>query len=225
VKQRLTALAVVASAALIMTACSSSSGSDSGGSVAAPSSDTSSAPSTETTSESSSAAAPTSSTAAPTTSAAVDAASKPVPVNKSASDPVFGSKFTVLSYIRNYQVPAASKQKYSALEDEEVILVQLKVTAGKKYYVSFGPDDFYLTNTKNGYDEGESNSLLEGVIGEQSNLKVLEDASAGETSTGWVIFTPKKDGLKSLTLRYKRLAAGTSNGKTIPAKNIDIPLA
>lgn len=52
----------------------------------------------------------------------------------------------------------------------------------------------------------------------------LPDAHTGKTTTGWVVFTPQK-GLTKLVSRYKRLPATTSGGKTIAAKNFDIPLS
>ncbi|MER5438176.1 hypothetical protein [Streptomyces sp. NPDC002790] len=51
----------------------------------------------------------------------------------------------------------------------------------------------------------------------------VEDAKAGMSSTGWVVFTPDNKTQK-LVLRYKRLAAKGSDGTAVSAKNFDIPL-
>lgn len=221
--------AAVLAGTTALTACSSSGGggSDSGpGDVQLSSepvstpAETSDSPSTEATSETPS-DEPTSEAAtseAPTSAAA--GAGTPVRVNKSFSDTLMGDKATVLSYLL-YTPSAASVAKFSALEDEQVVLVDVRVTATDKYYTSFGADSFYLTGMSNGIDSSETTILDDEVT--KAGYPVLEDAEQGETKTGWVVFTPKKDE-KKLILRYKRLAATTSDGKSIPEKNFDIPL-
>lgn len=169
---------------------------------------------------------PTADTAAPTDSPSAAgggtaAQGKPVTVNKSFTDDVMGEKATVISYISGFQPSAASKSKFSALEDEDVILVNVKVTASSKYYDTFGADSFYLTAQSNGIDQA-STTILDDDI-KAAGYPPLEDAETGKTTTGWVVFTPKKDE-KTLVLRYKRLAAQASDGTKITAKNFDIPL-
>lgn len=177
---------------------------------------------------STSAAAPTTTSAAPTTSASATTDSgnsgssgSPVTVNKSFTDDVMGEKATVLKYVSGYQPSAASKSKYSALADEKVVLVNVKVTASSKYYDTFGADSFYLTGMSNGIDQA-STTILDDEI-KAAGYPPLPDAETGKTTTGWVVFTPTKDTTK-LVLRYKRLAAKASNGTSITAKNFDIPL-
>lgn len=149
------------------------------------------------------------------------AAGDPVAVNKSFTDDVMGEKATVIKYVSGYQPSAAAKSKYSALADEQVVLVNVKVTASAKYYDSFGADSFYLTDTPNGIDQA-STSILEDEL-KKAGYPPLADAETGKTTTGWVAFTPGTD-LDHFVLRYKRLAASTSDGKDIPAKNFDTPL-
>lgn len=144
----------------------------------------------------------------------------PIKVDKTVVDPVMGNKFTVLEVIPNYPVPAATKAKYSALEDEDVVLVHLTVTASSKYYDSFGADSFSLVGD-HGIDDAATTILDDDI--KAAHYPPLPDAETGKTTTGWAVFTPKK-GRAHLTLRYKRLAAGTSDGKTIPAKNFDVKL-
>lgn len=177
---------------------------------------------------STSAAAPTTTSAAPTTSASATtdggdggSSASPVTVNKSFTDDVMGEKATVLKYVSGYQPSAASKSKYSALADEKVVLVNVKVTASSKYYDTFGADSFYLTGMSNGIDQA-STTILDDEI-KAAGYPPLPDAETGKTTTGWVVFTPTKDTTK-LVLRYKRLAAKASNGTNITAKNFDIPL-
>jgi len=206
--------AVVAGSALL-TACNDDSGS---------SSDKSATPSQTT----SAAAAPSDTATADTPNASESPAGtdsgssgNPVAVNKSFTDDVKGNKATVLKYVSGYQPSAASKSKYSALANEEVVLVELKVTASSKYYDTFGANSFSLTGLPNGIDQA-STTILDDEV-KTAGYPPLPDAQTGKTTTGWVVFTPDK-GTKKLVLRYKRLAAKTSDGTSISAKNFDIPL-
>ncbi|WP_158713162.1 hypothetical protein [Streptomyces sp. NRRL S-1813] len=205
--------AIVAGSALL-TACNDDSGSSSDNATSP--SQTTSAPAPSDTS-----AAGTPSTSASAVGADSGSSGSPVTVNKSFTDDVMGEKATVLKYVSGYQPSAASKSKYSALADEEVVLVQVKVTASSKYYDSFGAGSFYLTGMPNGIDQA-STTILDDEI-KAAGYPPLPDAETGKTTTGWVVFNPGKD-TKKLVLRYKRLAAKTSNGTSISAKNFDIPL-
>ncbi|MFI0940533.1 hypothetical protein [Streptomyces sp. NPDC021020] len=209
----LTVAAAVIAGSALLTACN-----DDDSSSDAPSSPSATAPATTD--------APTTDAPAPTDSATdaggdTAAQGKPVTVNKSFTDDVMGEKATVISYISGFQPSAASKGKFSALEDENVVLVNVKVTASSKYYDSFGATSFYLTNQSNGIDQA-STTILDDDI-KAAGYTPLEDASTGKTTTGWVVFTPKKTET-SLVLRYKRLAANASDGTKITAKNFDIPM-
>lgn len=218
---RLVGVLAVSVAAASAVACSSSSTSDrtTQSTPAAPPSTSLPAPGPVSGSAPSSAGDPASADGG---SSAATAPGKPVAtkVDKSFTDPVMGDKATIVKMIRNYPVPAAVKAKYSALEDEEVVLVDVKVTASPKYYDTFGADSFYLVGT-DGIDDA-STTILDDTIAKEGHPP-LPDAETGKTTTGWVVFTPDT-GRKHLTLRYKRLAATTSDGKTITAKNFDIPL-
>ncbi|MFI5663637.1 hypothetical protein [Streptomyces sp. NPDC051684] len=196
----------------LLTACGGDSDSGSSDAAAEPST---SAPA-ETTSPS---AEPSASAEAVDDDAA--AAGKPTAVNKSINDDVMKQKATVLKYVDGFQPSAAAKAKFSALEDEKVVLVQVKVTASSKYYTSFGPTSFRLTKTANGIDQASTTILDDEVAA--AGYPALEDAKTGKSSTGWIVFTPSKD-LDKLVLRYKRLAAKGSDGATIEAKNFDVPL-
>jgi len=207
--------AIVAGSALL-TACNDSSGSASDKSTSPSQATSAPAPAP---SDTSTAGAPS----APASSAGADggSSSSPVAVNKSFTDDVMGDKATVLKYVSGYQPSAAAKSKYSVLANEDVILVEMKVTASSKYYDTLGAGSFYLTGMSNGIDLA-STTILDDDI-KAAGYPPLPDARTGKTTTGWVAFTPDK-GTKKLTLRYKRLAAKTSSGTSIAAKNFDIPL-
>jgi len=209
---------VLGGAALVLAACGSSSpGTGHVGSSTPAGAGSTAAMSTPAASSSSmTSSAPVSS------SAAASGAATPIAVNKSFDDLVMGDKATVLKYIRGFAPSAAATQKYSALADEEVVLVDVKVTASAKYYDVFGADSFYLTGTKNSIDQA-STTILDGEI-KAAGYAPLPDAHTGKTTTGWVVLTPQKGDVTKLVLRYKRLAASTSDGKNITAKNFDIPL-
>lgn len=216
----LTATACLAT--LLLAACSSSTrGSNSQQSSAA------GAPTSASQSESASQPEPASPTGASTAAAsssapAAGSGSAAVAVNKTINDTVMGETARIIKYIKGFQPSAAAKAKYSALADEQVVLVDMKVTASSKYYDSLGADAFYLTGTPDGIDVG-STTILDADI-KAAGYPPLQDADTGKTTTGWVVFTPSKQDAGKLVLRYKRLAAGTSDGKTIPAKNFDVPL-
>lgn len=216
VHPRLSAVAAILAGSALLTGCNGDSGSSSGN--AAPPSRTTSAPAPA---PSDSGAAGTS--GASTSSSGGDSGSSgsPVSVNKSFTDNVLGEKATVLKYVSGYEPSAASKSAYSALADEEVVLVDVKVTASSKYYDTFGADSFYLTGLSNGIDQA-STTILDDEV-KAAGYPPLPDADTGRTTTGWVVFTPDK-GTKKLVLRYKRLAASASDGSSISAKNFDIPL-
>jgi hypothetical protein len=149
------------------------------------------------------------------------AAGTAVPVDKTIVDDVMGQKATVIEYVRDFQPSAAARAKFSALENQQVVLVHVKVTAGSKYYTSFGAGSFRLTGMPNGIDQS-STTILDDEV-EAAGYPPLQDAKTGKTATGWIVFTPTKDADK-LVLRYKRLAAQGSDGTAISAKNFDVPL-
>lgn len=216
VHPRLSAVAAILAGSALLTGRNGDSGSSSGN--AAPPSRTTSAP----------APAPSDSSAAGTSGASTSSSGGDsgssgslMSVNKSFTDTVLGEKATVLKYVSGYQPSAASKSAYSALADEEVVLVDVKVTASSKYYDTFGADSFYLTGLSNGIDQA-STTILDDEV-KAAGYPPLPDADTGRTTTGWVVFTPDK-GTKKLVLRYKRLAASASDGSSISAKNFDIPL-
>ena len=217
VHPRLPVVVAILAGSALLTGCNGDSGGSSDN-AAPPSRTTASAP----------APAPSDSSAAGTSGASTSSSGgdsgssgSPVTVNKSFTDSALGEKATVLKYVSGYQPSAASKSAYSALADEEVVLVDVKVTASSKYYDTFGADSFYLTGMSNGIDQA-STTILDDEI-KAAGYPPLPDADTGRTTTGWVVFTPDK-GTKKLVLRYKRLAASASDGSSISAKNFDTPL-
>lgn len=150
------------------------------------------------------------------------AAAGPIPVNKSINDPVMGTKGTILAYVPSFSVsPQTAKKNAFALDGKHVLLLELKVSVGTKYYTSLGSYDFYVLDGS-GFSMGSVNGLV-GKDMRAAGYQPLKDAFTGKTSTGWVAYFVE-DHPKSLAVQYRRLAAKTSDGKRIPAKNINVKL-
>jgi hypothetical protein len=211
------AVAAVIAAGGLLTACND----DDSASSADTASPTRSAPAADSASPTADPGATDSASPSASGSAAGGSQGSPVQVGKSFTDDQMGEQAPVISYIEGFQPSAASKAKFSALEDETVVLVQVKVTASSKYYDSFGATSFRLTGMSNGIDQA-STTILDDDI-KAAGYEPLEDAHTGKSSTGWIVFTPDNDE-KARVLRYKRLAANASDGTKITAKNFDIPL-
>jgi hypothetical protein len=147
-------------------------------------------------------------------------ADAPIAVNKTITDPLLGDKVVVLKLVRNFPVPAT----YPAIKDDEIVLVDVTITAGTKYYTSLASGSFRLIP-----DDTNATGNPTSIAGPEMKTKgypPLPDAGAstGKTATGWVAFTLARKGSKSLTLRFERLAAQGSDGTRIPAKNFDLVL-
>ena len=222
-KAALTCLAVVLAGSLAVSGCSSStSGSGAGSSASAStgsSTTSTTAPAKAAAPESSGSAVPASST--PAASGPTPAAGVPVAVNKNFAEPNIGESGTVLKYVRNFPVSAASKTKYSTLNDVEVVLVEVTVHSSTKYYDTLGSDSFFLLG-----NDGERISENDTVVTADmtaAGYPILKDAENGASSTGWMAVLVDR-GFTQLTLQYYTLAATTSDGSTIPAKKINIRL-
>ena len=126
------------------------------------------------------------STAAPTTTAA-PASGKPVKVGKGFADQAIGESGTVLAYMRNFQLSAAAKKKYSLLQQDEVVLVEVKVNSSKKYYDS---PRFRLLlpswATTGSATPRTTRSWGRRLI--KAGYHPLQDATNGKSSTGWIAF-------------------------------------
>lgn len=136
------------------------------------------------------------------------------------TDDVVGHKVQVLGAVRHFPFP--EKQKFYA-DDSEMVLVNLKVTAGSKFYTSFYLSDLEIVSD----EEGTRNSTMYGVESDirKAGYKPLDDVDRGRTGTGWVAFRVEPKDSEKLTLRYVRDATKViGTNKTIPAKNFDVPL-
>lgn len=146
-------------------------------------------------------------------------------MNQTITDPVFGNTAVVEAYVANFTLPQSVVAKYAALDGGQVVLVKAKVTAGTKYYGTFGSDDFWITGTANGIDVPATDDLdaLNAAVTAAGYSPILDNADTGKTAEGWMIFTLQHP-QAHLNLTVRRLAYGTNTGATIAAKDFTIKL-
>ncbi|MCD7101465.1 hypothetical protein [Pseudoclavibacter sp. 13-3] len=156
-----------------------------------------------------------------TSSAPAAATAAETPVGKDLTTDL-GEKITVVSYIDGFAPSQKFRDSHSAIADNRFVLVQVTATPSEKYYSAVPASAFSLTGASNGIDASSTTILDDEVAAAGHPIYQQADTSKGE-STGWLVFNVKPD-MTQLTLRYKQLAATTSDGGTIDKKNFDLPL-
>lgn len=168
---------------------------------------------------------PAASTPAPSSSSstAPAPADKQIKVGKSFTDAAMGQQATIISYIPSFSVSPALEKKYSIKEDgEQVLLLQVHVHTGLKFFTTFGSDDF-MVRDGSGYPEAEFNSLFAKDM-RAAGYTPLKDAERGQNRTGWIAYMVKSH-VSGYTVQYKRLAVNIlGTNKTLPAKVVNIVL-
>ncbi|BCJ34348.1 hypothetical protein Athai_18510 [Actinocatenispora thailandica] len=165
-------------------------------------------------------AAPSSATPAPSTGGT--GAGKPVAVHETITDPVMGDKVLVRQVVRDFPVPASM----SAVADREIVLVQVRATAGSKYYAGWQATS--LSVVANGEENPEtSTDALIAAMKRAGYPPMADDGDldTGKSGGGWLAFVVDPEDVPRLTLRMKRPAATTSDGGSISAHDFDVPLA
>lgn len=105
-----------------------------------------------------------------------------------------------------------------AQEHLELVGIQLKVQAGKRYSASVAPGMFTLKTSAP--DAVPATNEFKGALG-----KELGTVKRGETETGWLVFKIEKGSGASLTLRYNRPAYEVkTTDKSIRAKTFTLKL-
>ncbi|MEC3976599.1 DUF4352 domain-containing protein [Amycolatopsis sp. H20-H5] len=130
-------------------------------------------------------------------------------------DDVIGTMITAESYQRSA----------SSIGEGEVILVDVTITTGSKFYESVSHSDFSLVP-----DSGEEIPTTVSVESQMRAAGKEPLASAGvasnQTGSGWIAFTVSAKNSQKLTLRFKRLGGKVvDSGEKIPPKSFDITLA
>lgn len=155
----------------------------------------------------------------PTAEATAAAAAGAVAVGQTITDDVLGHQIVVKSVVRDFPVPA----RLSAIQDREIVLVEVEVTAGEEFSSVVSSSSFRIL------DPAGTENTASGVADEEvkaAGYEVYADVRTGETGSGWIAFIVDPADSPSLELRYKRGAAGViGSGDTIEAKDFDVPLA
>ena len=171
----------------------------------------------------SSAAATTGTTGTPqSASAAPTAPSGPIGLDTTVHDNGLGHTIEFEEAVRSFPAPKSSQ----ALVDQgdELVLVKVRVTAGEKYYVTVGQDDFVF---------GVEGSQYPGMSMATDDIKKamrragyppLADVDAGQTGEGWVAGFVRPAGSPQAYVGYRRLAYHVSGGGSIPAKTWKVTL-
>jgi len=221
------AAALPAAAALLLTlgACGSSDATDDSAATApsdATSSTTTDTGSTDTTPTEEATPTEESSPAATTGGGS---SSKPVKIGKTLTDPVMGNSATIEEVVPDFAMPAALVSKWAGLQGRQVVLVKAKVQAGTKFYETFGAGDFYITKTGDGIDVPATDDIddYNKAVKAAGFAPILGDIDEGKSSEGWMIFVIKPQ--QHITLSMRRLAAQSSDGKTISRKDFSLPIA
>lgn len=164
--------------------------------------------------------APSSAASASATTAAGSGSTKAVPVTATFDDPVMGDHVVAKSMVRDFPVPASM----SAVSGREIVLVEVTATAGSAYYA--GWQTTQLAIVVNGEENQESDTDDLDAAMTRAGYPPIPDGNVdtGKTATGWVPFVVDPRDAPQLTLRMKRVAATTDDGKDIPAQNFDVAL-
>lgn len=147
------------------------------------------------------------------------AATRPLPVDASLSDPVMGHRFEVAQVVHGFAAPA----RLSALTGRQFVLVEVTAVAGEKYYSSL--DGTELTIVEPGSAAPSSATSVISAEMTAAGYPPLARVRAGGSGTGWLAFLLSKTDSRGLLLRYTRLPyIDTSTDQPIPRATFDVRL-
>ena len=138
---------------------------------------------------------------------------------KAIEDDRFGHTIKVVKVVRNFPFPSTM----SGLEeggDTELVLVNIKAKAGKKYFASLADGDFRLSTKKNDPRAAVPTSMVETEM-RDAGYPPFREVGQGKRGSGWLAFTLEGTTDAPLFLSYKRLAFNKGN---IPEKVVTVPL-
>ena len=134
-------------------------------------------------------------------------------------DDAFGHTVTATKVVRNFPFP----ETMSAVEergDTELVLVNVKAKAGKKYFVSLSDGDFRLSTKEDDPRAAVTTTVAETEMAD-AGYPPFHEVGQGKSGSGWLAFTLEGTTDAPLYLSYKRLAF---NNGDIPEKVITVPL-
>lgn len=212
--------AIVAVAALGLAGCGSSSA-DTDGAPSAQVTVTETAPPPD---ASSTEASSSTSTGTPSDmpSAGVTPPTGPIPLDSTIHDKGLGHTIMFEDVVRRFPAPKSSQ----ALVDQgdELVLVKVKVTAGEKYYVTLGQDDFTFGVDGSDYPGMSMATPAIKRAMRKAGYPPLAEVDAGTSGEGWVAGFVRPAGSAKAYVAYHRLAYQVSGGGSIPAKTWKVTL-
>ncbi len=144
-----------------------------------------------------------------------------IAIHVTLDDPVMGDHVQAGQLVRDFPVPASM----SAVSDREIVLVDVTATAGSTYYAGWQSTQLAVVVDGQENQESETDDL-DAAMTKAGYAPLGNNGSVdtGKTGSGWIPFVVDPKDAPKLTLRMKRVAASTSDGKSIPAKNFDAPM-
>jgi len=163
---------------------------------------------------------PSTAPSAPSTQATVPSA--PIDLDETIRDKGLGHTIAVEQVVRSFPAPASAHGLVD--QGDELVLVKVKVTAGRKYYASVGPDDFVFgvagsSEVGTALTSGEVATAMT-----KAGDPPLGDVDAGKTAEGWVAGVVRPAGSAQAYVGYRRLAYHVAGGGSIPAKTWKVTL-
>ena len=138
---------------------------------------------------------------------------------KTIKDDRFGHSIEAVKVIRNFPFPS-TMGGVEERGDTELVLVNVRAKAGKKYFVSLADGDFRLSTKKDDPQAAVPTSMVETEM-RDAGYPPFREVGRGKSASGWLAFTLEDTTDAPLYLSYKRLAF---NEGDIPEKTITIPL-
>ena len=113
----------------------------------------------------------------------------------------------------------------SYISDENVgVLVEVTATNNSDYYTSIGSYDFKMVTTSGSSEYESSYNLTDYAKEKGYTLLSSKYVSRGDTVTAWLAFEVPKNEAAKLKLRYERDQRKGSDGTTLAAVKIEVPL-
>ncbi len=213
---RTTGVTAAVAISLALAACGSSS------TVVAPAASSSSSGRTTSTATASTSTSDSPSSSDTGTPSAPAASGAKIAVGTTVTDDILDNKAVVVSVIRNFPIPAAA----SAIKarGDELVLVEVKVTAGSKYYAGMGDSDFTWGVQGKQYSGEAAGSDAVHAAMTAAGHTPLAAVDTGKSGTGWIAGFLKPAGSDKAYVALRRVAAKGSDGTDIPKKEFPVTL-
>jgi hypothetical protein len=150
------------------------------------------------------------------------AASEPIAVGKTVTDPDLGDKVVVKNVVRNFPIPASAQAM--ADNGNELVLVEMEVSVGEKYYSNIDSSSFtWGVGTEEYSGQSASQPDVQSAM-KAAGYTPLETVRTGESGSGWVAGFLKKPNDPAGYVAYRRVELRGSDGKSFPEKSWPVTL-